>query len=69
LTAAVLGVGLILPLSAITYGWLVQYGSVLPISSEVQCAKSISAGGIAPPLVMTGISGFGLMITLTPLNT
>jgi hypothetical protein len=26
LTAAVLGVGVILPLAAITYGWLVHYG-------------------------------------------
>jgi len=68
LTAAVLGVGLILPLSAITYGWLVQYGLVVSLP-EVQYAESNSAGGIGPPLVMTGISGFGLMITLTPLNT
>jgi hypothetical protein len=66
LTAAVLGVGVILPLAAITYGWLVHYGyAVLELCS----AHAFSAGGIAPPLVMTAISGFGLMITLTPLNT
>jgi hypothetical protein len=34
-TAAVLGVGLILPLSAITYGWLVEYGLVFSLFPEV----------------------------------
>lgn len=53
LRAAFWSLALIMPLSAIAYGWLLQ----------------TKAGGIAPPLVMAAINGFGVMLVFTPVNT
>jgi hypothetical protein len=48
-------------------GGTIWVSQVIPL--QVAELTTNRAGGIAPPLVMTAISGFGLMITLTPLNT
>ncbi|WWC72432.1 uncharacterized protein I206_106394 [Kwoniella pini CBS 10737] len=48
-----LGAFILMPLSALGYGWLVEYG----------------AGGIAPPLVMVFLNGLSLMFVVAPLNT
>ncbi|WWC65403.1 uncharacterized protein I303_108021 [Kwoniella dejecticola CBS 10117] len=53
LKAGYLGAFILMPLSSLGYGWLIQYG----------------AGGIAPPLVMVFINGLALMFVVAPLNT
>nr|XP_019051257.1 dityrosine transporter [Kwoniella bestiolae CBS 10118]OCF30187.1 dityrosine transporter [Kwoniella bestiolae CBS 10118] len=53
LRSALLGIGVIMPLSNLAYGWLLQYG----------------AGGIAAPLVMVFLNGIALMFGFAPLNT
>lgn len=52
LRAAVLGLGCIMPISCIAYGWLLQ----------------TRAGGIAPPIVFMFIQGLGLMLVFTPVS-
>ncbi|KAK8850375.1 hypothetical protein IAR55_004293 [Kwoniella newhampshirensis] len=53
LRATFLGIGILIPLSNLGYGWLLQSGK----------------GGIAPPLVFLFINGAALMMGLSPLNT
>ncbi|WWD20555.1 hypothetical protein CI109_105031 [Kwoniella shandongensis] len=53
LRAAFLGFGVLMPLSNLGYGWLLQAGK----------------GGMAPPLVFLFINGVALMLALSPLNT
>ncbi|WWD08489.1 hypothetical protein V865_006601 [Kwoniella europaea PYCC6329] len=53
LKSALFGIGVIMPLSNLAYGWLLQYG----------------AGGIAAPLVMVFLNGLALMFGFAPLNT
>ncbi|WRT70535.1 uncharacterized protein IL334_007533 [Kwoniella shivajii] len=53
LKAAFLGLMVIMPLSCIIYGWVLNF----------------NAGGMAPPLIMVFFNGVGLMFSLAPLNT
>ncbi|EIW69837.1 hypothetical protein TREMEDRAFT_13217, partial [Tremella mesenterica DSM 1558] len=49
----VIGTGLLMPVTLLIYGWLVQ----------------TRKGGLAPSLIMLFINGFGQMCALTPINT
>ncbi|KAL7422665.1 hypothetical protein Q5752_001956 [Cryptotrichosporon argae] len=53
LRAAVWGAGFLSPVSTLAYGWILQTGR----------------GGMAPALVMLVVNGFGLMVSLAPMNT
>ncbi|WVQ86011.1 hypothetical protein IAT38_008179 [Cryptococcus sp. DSM 104549] len=53
LRAAIWGMAVIMPVSCLVYGWVLQSGK----------------GGMAPPLVMLFLNGFALMLANTPVNT
>ncbi|WVQ95702.1 hypothetical protein IAU59_002801 [Kwoniella sp. CBS 9459] len=53
LRCAFFGLGVLMPISVLVYGWLVDTG----------------AGGMAPPLIMVFLNGIALMFGFAPLNT
>ncbi|OCF33611.1 dityrosine transporter [Kwoniella heveanensis BCC8398] len=53
LRCAFFGLGVLMPVSVLVYGWLVETG----------------AGGMAPPLIMVFFNGIALMLGFAPLNT
>ncbi|WVF68151.1 hypothetical protein IAT40_002914 [Kwoniella sp. CBS 6097] len=53
LRCAFFGLGVLMPISVLIYGWLVDTG----------------AGGMAPPLIMVFLNGIALLLGFAPLNT